>query len=453
MNRPLDIPARSEKAPASSGLGAAPSGAPAPAPRRRLLLQVLLALLLLAAGFAGWKTIMALAPQPKVRAAHTPPLPVRVLTVRLRDVRPAWTFYGEVMARRVSSLQLPVSGRIVWVSRSWRDGALVKKGAELLRIDDVAYRAAVAEAEAALAEADSSLAEARLKVASEERLLKDAEAQLEVARRELERTRRLVRRGTLPSARLDEQQRAWLAAREKLEQRRHALAAARAALTRQQAVRARAEWKLKKAREDLRNTVLRAPFDGQLNNPRAEVGQQAGPSATLAELISTAAPEVRFTMPETRLAALKRAGEQATGRKVSVMIMGGRAAAPARLPAIVTREGAQVDRKQGAISLFARLEDAAAARWLKPGMFAEVRMNGPLMKNVALLPEAALHDGNTVYAVRDGRLIRHTVRVLGVHQGQVIVSGLPPGARVVRHHLAEPAPGRAVRLLDEAGQG
>ncbi len=435
MNKHADIPA----AEADAAAGAAPR-------RPRWLAQVLVAALLLVAGVLGYRGIMALAPEPKVRKAVERPLPVRVLAVRPTDVRPVWTLYGEVAAARRTTLQLPVSGRIVSVSPKWREGARVEKGEELLRIDDLACRATVAEAKAALAEATSRLEEATLKVSSEQRLLKDAEASFAVAERELQRTRRLAARGTLPKARLDQQQRTWLAAREKLEQRRHALAAARAALARQQAAKARAEWALKKAEDNLNNTVLRAPFGGQLAEVRAEVGQQAGPSAPLATLLSTAAPEVRFTMPEDRLAALTRAGEQATGRAVQVLLR--QRGETVALPAHVVREAARVDRKQGAIALFARLDAPRKAAWLKPGMFVAVRMQGPLLKNVALLPEAALQDEHTVYAVRDGRLARFTVRILGMQGDKAIVAGLPAGLPVISHRLAAPKPGQAVKVLE-----
>ncbi len=422
-------------------------------PRRpRPVRQLLLALLLLAAGFAGWKAIMALAPQPHVRKAVETPVAVRVVTVRLRDVRPTWTLYGEVAPARATTLQMPVSGRIARVSPRWKEGARVRAGEELLRVEDLAYRAAVKEAEARLKEAEALLADARQKVDSERRLLREAEAQFEVARRELERVRTLVRRGALPTARLDQQQQKYLAAREKLESRKQALAAARARLAQQQAAVTRLSWGLKKARDNLRKTVLRAPFDGQLANVRAEVGQQAGPSAQLATLLGGGAPEISVQLPEARLLALKRAGERAVGRKVNIIVA--TRTGRVQLPATVIREGARVERKNGSLALFAMPDAPGRAGWLKPGAFVEVRMKGPLLENVALLPEAALADGNSVFVVRDGRLARLPVKLLGMEGGKAIVAGVPAGARVVAHRLAEPAPGKPVRIIPPpAGAG
>ncbi len=418
--------------------------AAAPRPVRRRWPQALLALALLAAGFGGWKAIMALAPEPKVRPAVERPEPVRVITAKATDVRPVWTLYGEVSAARASTLQLPVSGRITWVSPKWKDGAHVNAGEALLRIDEVPYRAAVAEAEAALKEAQAKLEEAKLSVSSAERLLKEAEDQFAVAQREYDRTRTLVARGSLPKARLDAQQQKYLAAREKLEQRKQALSAARARLAQVRAALTRTEWQLRKANDNLANATLRAPFSGNLGEVRAEVGQSAGPGVALATLLSDAAPEVRFMVPETRLLALRRAGEPVAGRTVEIVV-------PARggavtLPGRVVREGAGVERQQGAVALFAVPENPA--RWLKPGAFVSVRMKGPLYERVVLLPEAALLGDDTVYVVKAGRLTRVSVRVLGMVAGKAIVKGVPAGALVVRHHLAEPKPGRPVKVLE-----
>ena len=443
MNKHADIPSPSTGA----ARGKATDDAPAPARRSRRVLQALLALAMLAAGFGGWKVIMALAPQPKVRPAVEHPEPVRVITAKAADVRPAWTFYGEVVPARVSTLQLPVSGRITWVSPKWKDGARVQAGEELLRIDEVPYRAAVAEAEAALKEAQARLEEARLAVSSAERLLKEAQAQFAVAQREYDRTRTLVARGSLPKARLDAQQQKYLTAREKLEQRKQALSTAKARLAQVKAALTRSEWQLKKAKDNLANATLRAPFSGQLSQVKAEVGQSTGPGAALATLLSDGAPEIRFTIPETRLHALKRSGEQVAGREVAILVP--TRAGDVTLSGRVVRESASVVRKQGAAALFARPDAPDRARWLKPGAFVQVRMNGPLYRNVVLLPESALQGDDTVYAVKDGRLARLPVRVLGMVQGRVIVRGVAPGTAVVRHKLAEPKPGKPVKVLDQ----
>ena len=442
MNKRPDMDVEAAPAP----LPAAATPEPGRGRRRmRVAGQLLLVLVLLALGLAGWKVIMALAPQPHVRKATRQPLAVEVVRAQPVDIRPTWTLYGEVVAARTVALQMPVSGRIVRVSPQWKEGAQVGRGEELLRVDDLAYRAAVEEAQARLKEAEAGLAEARQKVASEKRLLQEAQAQFRVAEREFARVRTLVARGTLPQAKLDQQRQQFLIAREKLESRKQMLASARARLAAQEAAVARLSWALKKAQDNLEKTVLRAPFDGQLAQVQAEVGQQAGPGVRLATLMGGGAPEVLLRLPEARLLTLKRAGEQAVGRKVEVVVATRGGAVP--LAATIQREGAQVDRNSGALSLYAVPDDRQQAAWLKPGTFVEVHMKGPLLKGVVLLPEAAIADGNHVMVVRDGRLARLPVKVLGLEGGRVIVAGVPAGAMVVRHRLAQPEPGKPVRIV------
>ncbi len=419
-----------------------------PRRRGRAVMQVVLAALLLIAGFAGYRAIMALAPEPKVRPKVEAPLPVRVLPVRLRDVRPRWTFYGQAAALREARLQLPVSGRVAWTSPSWRDGARVRAGEALLRIDELPWKAAVEEARAALREARAQRDEAALKVESERRLLARAAAQLEIARRELERIEALVARGTLPGARLDQQRRAHLQAEEKLEQRRHALAAARARLARQETALKRLQWALRRAEDNLANTTLRAPFSGRLHAVRAQLGQQARPGVVLAELVSDAPPEIRFMVPESRLLRLRRAGEDVVGRKARVIWRdGGRTV---EMDARVVRMAARVESQRGEVVLHAAVEEPRRAAWLLPGAFVEVRMRGPLHRQVALLPESALQQPRTVFVVDEGKLRRRTIEILGMQGNRVIAAGLRGGERVVRHRLSAPRAGRRVRVLDDA---
>jgi multidrug efflux pump subunit AcrA (membrane-fusion protein) len=110
-----------------------------------------------------------------------------------------------------------------------------------------------------------------------------------------------------------------------------------------------------------------------------------------------------------------------------------------------------VERNRGEVELFATPENPKEAAWLLPGAFVEVRMGGPLLKGVALLPEAALQDTQTVFVVDSGKLARRSVRLLGMEADKAIVEGLKAGEQVVRHRLAAPRPGQPVKILGSSG--
>ncbi len=432
-----------EKAPA------APEAPAAPRSRRllSLFLRFFLAVALLAAGVAGWRWMMATAVRPGPRPARETAEPVRVLTVRLTSVRPLWTLYGQASAARRVALRMSVSGRVVETAAGLREGARVRKGQLLARVDDLAWRAAVEEAAAALAEAVAALRETRARLRLERLAVKNAREQLALAERDLSRAERLRRRGAMPDAAVD--QRRLIAAQRRLAlaQREANVEALAARAAQQQAAVTRREWTLKKARRNLADTVLLAPFDGRVAETHVEKGQQVSPSDRLVTLISDEPPEVRFALSERRYGALRAAGEKIVGRKVRIVwrTSGGRV----RLDGEIVRVAAEIGEGRGAIRLFARPASGRRARWMPPGAFVEARMEGPLHPRAALLPEKAVYEGSRVYVLAAGRLRAVPVKLAGYARGMAVVEGLKGGERVVTSRLANPVSGRRAKVLGQ----
>jgi hypothetical protein len=68
-------------------------------------------------------------------------------------------------------------------------------------------------------------------------------------------------------------------------------------------------------------------------------------------------------------------------------------------------------------------------------------------EQVALLPASALFDGDTVYAVEDGRLVERRVALVADRGRQVLVQGeLAAGEPILTSRLAEVASGLKVEI-------
>ncbi len=418
------------------------------APRRRVGLAVLkglLALALLAVAFAGWRLMMATAPKHVPMPAREAAEPVRVATVKLVDVRPVWRLYGRAAAARSVVLRPAISGRVMEKMPGLREGAPVRKGDVLARLDDLMARAAVKEAEATRAEALARLKEARARLELETVARANAARQLEIALRDLERARKLSARGAISAAALDQKRLKATQARLALAQRKANIATAQARIAQLEAAAERARWALQRARRNLSDTIIRAPFSGHVADVSFEAGQQVGPADRLLRVVSDAPPEARFALSERRQGALLAAGERAVGRKVRIIWRTSRG--EEHMPAVVTRVSPQVAPDKGTVTLHARPLDAAAARRLVPGAFIEVRMEGPLARSVALLPEAAMHDASRVYVVKDGRLAVRPVRLVGFIGDRAVVRGLKADERVVISRMAAPREGRKAKVL------
>ncbi len=424
-----------------------PEAADAP-PRRSILrgvLKFLLAIAFLAGAYAGWRMMMASAIKPRPHAARETIEPVRVLPARLTTARPEWTLYGQAAATRRAVLAPPVSGRIVEVAPGLRAGAVVKKGQLLARIDDLPWRAAVREAEAALAQARAQLTETRARLALEKAAAANAREQLDIALRDLARAEALNKRGALPAAGLDKRRLTASQKRLAHAQRKANIAATEARAAQQEAAITRQKWMLERARKNLADTVLRAPFDGRVAESRAETGQQTGPADKLITLISSEPPEARLALSERRFGALKAAGEAIRGR--DVRIIWDTSSGKLTLAGRVTRVTPDVAQGKGVIYLFARVSDPRKAQWLRPGAFIEARMAGPEVHDAALLPESAVYDASRVYAVVDGRLKALPVTLAGYARGKALVRGLKGGEMIVVNRLANPVEGRKTKVM------
>ncbi len=416
-----------------------------PSSPARVLVRLLLAVLLLAVAVAGWRYMMATAPTHAPRAAKEAVEPVRVMTVKLRDVRPVWTLFGQVVPARSAQLRFSLSGRIAWKAEGLKEGSRVVAGQVLARLDDLPQRAAVQEAKAALNEARARLDEMRAQLELEEIAARNAREQLDIALRDLQRARMLNRRGALSDAALD--QRRLTASQKRLAhaQRASNVKALKARIAQQEATLRRLEWALKRAERTLEDTVLTAPFSGTASAVAFETGQQVGPADRLLTVVSSEPPELRFALSERQYGALRRAGEKLEGRKVRVIWK--TTSGPLEIAATVRRVAPEVAAGKGVIHLYAVPDDPQTARWLKAGTFVEVRLPGPLERNAALLPEQAVYDGARVYAVVDGRLKALPVRLAGHAGRKAMVTGLTGGEKVIVNRMADPAEGRKAKVL------
>jgi hypothetical protein len=79
---------------------------------------------------------------------------VRAMTVSELAVTPRAVGYGTVGPARTWEAVAEVAGQVAWVSKDLKNGRTVPAGAEMLRIEDVNYRLALAQIEAQMQASD-----------------------------------------------------------------------------------------------------------------------------------------------------------------------------------------------------------------------------------------------------------------------------------------------------------
>lgn len=407
----------------------------------RGLVSIILIALILAAAKAFQGYLMATKPMPPKVETKERARPVDAVTAQIANIRPKLRVYGQIFAGRSVDLRMLVAGEVMSVSPQLVEGGRVTKDEPLVTVDAFEYDGALIRARAELAEAEHNVTETVARIELETSAKVHAEVQRTIAQREVERLQKLVRKDAVSAAALDASQTRLSAANAAYEQRLNQIPVLEAQRARQKAALDRLAWGVRRAERDLRNTVLKTPFEGVVSNVAAETGRLLNVSDRVATLIDLDRFEVRFTLTDAQYGRLIQNGKDLSGRPVTVVWQGG--GAELRADGAIDRVSPVVTSATGGFEVFARLNRSPQTEAMRPGAFVAVITDDTEFTSVVSLPETALHPGNKVFAIsNENRLIEIPVTVAGYDSNAVLVRGdIANGARIMASRLPDAAPG------------
>lgn len=345
--------------------------------------------------------------------APAPALPAQVGVLRLQasDALLQVELSGRVSAYRVSEVRPQVSGLIQ--QRLFQEGAEVKAGQLLYRIDAGRYQAAVELAEANLSNARASLDSLRSRALRYAELIKIEG----VSRQELEDAQAALRQGQASVQ-------AGLAA-------------------------------LKAARVDMQHTRIRAPIAGRIGRSLSTEGALVsdGQSAPLATIQQLDPIYVDVVQSSRELLELKRrrdqGGLQAASSRVTLRLEDGQAYAHA---GVMQFSEVSVDAATGAVTL--RAQFANPDGLLLPGMFVRAEVEQGLVRDAILVPQQGVrHNARSepvaLVVDADNVVQERRLTTLGSRGNQWLVgAGLQPGERLIVDGLQRAVPGQPVTPVE-----
>jgi RND family efflux transporter MFP subunit len=356
--------------------------------------------------------------EPRVFAQREREFTVNVQQVAVQDIVPELTVFGELRSSRTLDLRSATGGTVRAADAALTEGGAVQAGQVLLRIDPVEAEAALARARADLQDAEAELRDATRALDLGQDELAAARAQAALRDQALARALDLQNRGVGTASSVEDAELAASTAAAAVLTRRQSIATAEARIDQANTRLARSRIDLAEAERNLAETEITAAFDGILTEVTISPGGRVTANELFARLVDPTQLEVAFRVSTAQYARLLDADGRLTNAPLRVTLD----AAGVDLTATgqITREGAVVATGQTGRLLFARLD---AAPGFRPGDFVTVRIDEPLLTEVAVLPATAVGSDNMVLVVGDDdRLQPRPVQVLRRQGDDVIIA-------------------------------
>lgn len=343
----------------------------------------------------GCEQVEVVAPAPP-----PPPPTVGVAAVVPREVTPTMEFVGRVEA--IDSVDLIARVKGFLMERAFDEGATVKRGDLLFRLEREPFEAAVAVRQADVERAEATLRNAQLQRG---------------------RIAPLIARGGATQAQLDE---ATAAEGEATAARSAALAA------------------LRQAEIDLGYTEIRAPFDGRIGRANFATGAVVGPTVgPLARLVRI--DPIFVNIPITDRAMLAFRQTQNSDFAPYLRLADG---SLIEQPGVFDFADPQVDATTDTVRVRARFDNAAGI--LLPGQFVTVLVRALTPKQALVVPQIAVQQdqaGRLVLTLDEDDRVRVTRVTLGerIDSDWVVSDGLEAGQQVIVEGLQKARPGALVQ--------
>ena len=341
---------------------------------------------------------------------------------------------GELFAEELANISTKVPGRVVKLTVDL--GSLVKTGdvlAELER-DDYQYRLRQAEAQVEQIRVRLAIANQKDDLVDPERtaMVKEARAALEESRIVYDTTERLTQEGVVSRIEFERAR----ARKQGLEAR---LQSALSEVLQMGSQLSERRAQLDLARQQLTDTVIRAPFDGAITKRVASIGEYLATNAPVVTLVRQHPLRVRLEVPE------RFAGQIHRGQAIDVRLEGSSLKRTGR----VMRLSPSIEAQNRSLTVEGEIPNQDGL--LRPGSFVEGSITVDAQAQGITVPSAALvafAGVERVYLVKGGvlddRIVKSGRRLTG--ERVEILEGLKDGDFVVAVANEKMAKGQKVRV-------
>ena len=385
---------------------------------RRLWRFLPVPVIVLVIGFVLYSTLVASKPETVPSERRERVWVVESMVAKYQTVIPMTTAFGELRARRQVDLRALVAGEVVKTNPRFEDGVRVAKGDMLAEIDSFTYQLAVDDA--------------RAQLSGSRAILSEREAASDHAKREMERAKKLFEKGTVSKKTVDDLTLEYAVSTSRFEQ--------------QKSIVDRDKVRLERAKRDLKNTKIVAPFDAHVSNIAAREGRLLNSNDRVATITGADDFEVVFNLTDDQYGRLLARNTSIVGRRLKVFWdIGGQRLT---LSAQIRHVGATISQATRGADIYAQVDGQIPSN-LRSGAFVTVEMTQQAEPDVVAVPKYALYGENQIYVIEEGRLVPLLLTDYIDDGDRVLVkSGLRNGQTILLTQFNEAAAGVAVKTLE-----
>lgn len=373
---------------------------------------------------------------------------VRTMTVEPVDFWPRVSGYGLVEPGKTWQAIAETAGKIIARNEKLVPGSFISADEELIRIDPKKAEFALAKAEAAIDGIEMKLVELEVNKKNLEAFITIEKNNLDLTEKDLERGKMLLSKKAESQASVDQKHKVYYQQLAKVQTLKNSLAMIpvtenliRAEMSAHEATKADALFEIK-------NSIIKAPFDCRIVEVKAEIDQYVQAGSVIVRADSVDVARIRAQIPLDKMRSLvsswsdqslpKHSENMPHVDKLTASVVFKGLDFESRWDAKVIGGDAQLDFQARTLGVIVEVDNPYKREQtgqnppLMRNMFCEVVIMGPVIADSLVIPRSAFHNGHVYALGKENRLRRQNVSVILAQEDFLLVSGeISPGDRIV----------------------
>jgi len=396
----------------------------------------------------GVTTIIIKNPKkPKTRKSVVPPVFVESIPAEKINFPVLIETQGEAAPRIQSKLIPEISGKVIKTSPNFYVGKFFKKGEVLVEIDARDYEIALEKSKGSLLKAETELEQEKIRTQNFQTAIVNAENMLqksiltlkeEQARSEqaLIDWKRLGKEGqpselALRKPQMDAAKAAVESAKADVEKAKRELKLTSALIKNAEASVLTAKADVRQKEIDLERCKITAPFDGRIVSKSVEIGQYTSPGNAVADIYGIHTAEIRLPVSSKDLQFMSLPEDSPEARDTKTKVILSMPNSDISWEGVLDRTDSRIDSNSRQQYVIAQVAEPFSGEFsLKPGTFVKAQITGKEIKDVYVVPIAAVRESSYVWLVEKSKLQKRMIDIVWRDMEKAVVRGLEEGEKV-----------------------